>query len=486
MVGTQFKYQTVALKELESSGTRRSIEFHECLARYKSEFSIHSLWPNRQPDDRPPHPRPRISKALPLLEALSCSGDKRLVLENESETPLRHQNIPISGPILAVGTSSTAPFDAWRWPRPRSRIHPTALEALPQKNATNKFLGKAGWKARLATNDYALVNQMITVSEIPNEKWEPAQIIEAAEKGGAWAQNWMGVQYLHGKGVPKDPVIGEAWIRKAALQGNQSAQSNLGGCYHDGLGVGQNLAEAESWYQKAADQGQEIAQTSLGFLFDEKKDFKNALYWYRRAAKQGEGFAQNNLAILYHAGSGVPVNSIEAYKWYSLAAAQNVDNSIEALPELTKEMTGAQIAEGQRRAAEFVPREERVSQSEEPTAIDKLIMRCGGEFTRLIERLEAFEDRLKVRLEALKVDIGKSTAGYDAVWVSGELHPNDGVEIGEDVQLIVDILDDKGRVVNMGSYVFLREKFFGFESFMVMIAASSDDVSKIRVYPKKC
>ena len=182
----------------------------------------------------------------------------------------------------------------------------------------------------------------------------------------------------------------------------------------------------------------------------------------------------------------MPVNSIEAYKWYSLAAAQNVDNSIEALPELTKEMTRAQIAEGQRRAADFVPREEHVSQTEEPAALDKLIMRCAGDFTRLIERLEAFEDRLKVRLEALKVDIGKSTTGYDGVWVSGELHPYDGVEIDDDIELIVDVLDDKGRVANKNSYVFLRENFFGFESFMIMIAVSTDDVSKLRIYPKKC
>jgi hypothetical protein len=327
---------------------------------------------------------------------------------------------------------------------------------------------------------------MTTVTEIPNKSWEPAQIIEEAEKGEAWAQNWIGVQYLHGKGVPADPVTAEAWIRKAAEQGNRSAQSNLGACYHEGLGVEQNLEEAEMWYKKAADQGQEIAQSSLGFLYNEKKDYKNALYWYRRAAKQGEGFAQNNLAVLYHAGNGVPVNSIEAYKWYSLAAAQNVANSIEALPEIAKEMTRAQIAEGQRRAAEFVPREERVSQTEEPTALDKLLIRCGGDFTRLIVRLEAFEDRLKVRLNALKVDIGKSTTGYDGVWVSGELHPHDGVVIGEDIQLVVDILDNEGRVVNMGGYVFLRENFFGFESFKIMIVTSPDDVSKIRVYPKRC
>ncbi len=216
------------------------------------------------------------------------------------------------------------------------------------------------------------------------------------------------------------------------------------------------------------------------------KDFEKALYWYLRAAKQGEGVAQNNLAILYQAGTGVPTSLVEAYKWYNLAAAQNIENSIDALREITREMTRAQIAEGQQRAAKFVPQEERVNQQEEHTALHKLILRCDGDFTRLIERLEVFEDRLKVRLEAIKVDVGKSTDGYDGVWVSGELHPHHGVEIGEDIQLIVDILDDKGRVANKNDYVFIRDNFFGFESFMVMVIVSTKDVSKIRIYPKKC
>lgn len=299
-------------------------------------------------------------------------------------------------------------------------------------------------------------NQMATTTTIPEDMQDPAQIIAAAEKGEAWAQNWVGVRCLHGDDVPKDPVKAVEWIRKAAVQGDRDAQCNLGECYRA------------------------------------EEDFYNAAYWYRRSAAQGNGIAQNNLAVLYENGNGVPASDAEAYKWYNLAAAEGtapdpvIQNATKARQEIVKKMTRAEIAEGQRRAAEFVPKQEHVNQTEQSTSLDNLILRCGGDFTRLIERLEAFEDRLKVRLEALKVDVGESTDGNDSVWVSGELHPHDGAEIGENIQLIVDILDDKGRVVNRESYVFIREKFFGFESFLVTIIASPDEISKIRVYPKKC
>lgn len=326
---------------------------------------------------------------------------------------------------------------------------------------------------------------MTVSTSIPNKNFTQAEIIELAEKGEAWAQNWLGVQYLNGKSIPEDPATGFIWIHKAALQGDRNAQSNLGECYLEGEGTNQNVAEAELWFQRAADQGQAVAQSSLGFLCDQRKDFENARYWYRRSARQGFGIAQNNLAVLYHAGSGVPTNLIEAYKWYSLAASQDIENSIDMIPELTKDMTRAQIAEAQRRAAEFSPKEERVIQEEEPTALEKLILRCGGDLTLLIERFEAFEDRLKVRLDALKVEIGKSTDGYEGVWVSGELHPYDGVVITEDIQLVFDVIDEKGRISNKNSYGILHENFFGFESFIVMIPCASNTVSKIRIYPKK-
>ena len=65
-----------------------------------------------------------------------------------------------------------------------------------------------------------------------------------AEQGNAGAQNYLGVMYEGGRGVPKDYKQAVVWYRKAADQGDASAQANLGLMYRNGLGVQRNDAEA--------------------------------------------------------------------------------------------------------------------------------------------------------------------------------------------------------------------------------------------------
>jgi tetratricopeptide (TPR) repeat protein len=321
---------------------------------------------------------------------------------------------------------------------------------------------------------------------VPNDRREPAQIIAAAEKGEAWAQNWVGVQCLFGNDVPKDPAKGVEWIRKAAMQGDREAQSNLGECYWGGEGVEENPTEAENWYRKAADQGQDRAQMMLGFLSDEKDDLKSAIYWYRRSAEQGNGNAQNNLAVLYHAGKGVPTSYVEAYKWYNLAAAQKIKNAIESRGEIVKEMTREQIAEGQRRTAEFVPNAEVAEDREQSAATDDSDSLSDCDVTHLIERLEAFEDHLKAKLEALNAQyfLGSSD---NVPWlrVCGELHTTDGMTLKHQVKVVVDAYDSSGKLLNTGWQCLSDpEKFYGFETFTIQINVIGQ-VGKVRVYPKR-
>jgi TPR repeat protein len=83
-----------------------------------------------------------------------------------------------------------------------------------------------------------------------------------------------------------------------------------------------------------------------------------AVKWYRLAAEQGAFEAQEQLAWKYEEGEGVPQNYVEAYKWYALAAAQGIGLAKTARDLLqTYHMTPAQIAEGQRLAAEWKPKE---------------------------------------------------------------------------------------------------------------------------------
>jgi TPR repeat protein len=74
------------------------------------------------------------------------------------------------------------------------------------------------------------------------------------------------------------------------------------------------------------------------------------------AADQGDVLAQNGLGAMYGTGKGVPQNFVEAYKWFSLAAAQGHALAVTNRDLVLGEMTPAQIAEGQRLAAAWRPR----------------------------------------------------------------------------------------------------------------------------------
>ena len=58
----------------------------------------------------------------------------------------------------------------------------------------------------------------------------------------------------------------------------------------------------------------------------------------------------------YRAGTGVPKDLVEAFKWFSLSAAQNVADATRLLDEIKPQMNRDQIAEGRKRAQQFVPK----------------------------------------------------------------------------------------------------------------------------------
>ena len=149
--------------------------------------------------------------------------------------------------------------------------------------------------------------------------------------------------------------------RPLAEQGDALAQYNLGVLYRKGRGVPQDDVQARQWYAKAAAQGQAKAQFNLGTLYFNgegvPKDYPQALRWFRLAADQGEAVAQTKIAIMYDEGQGVSQDLVQAYKWYSLAATNGDKPAPELRDALAKEMTPAQIAEAQKLALEWKPKQ---------------------------------------------------------------------------------------------------------------------------------
>jgi len=103
-----------------------------------------------------------------------------------------------------------------------------------------------------------------------------------AERGSSKAQTQLGVMYLEGRGVERDPVEAIRWLRAAADQGNAAAQLHLG-----------------------------LLHLSGEFL---EKDLDAAAVWFRRAADQGRGELWECLSSAHEAG-GVPLRVRIAFEW---------------------------------------------------------------------------------------------------------------------------------------------------------------------------
>ncbi len=86
------------------------------------------------------------------------------------------------------------------------------------------------------------------------------------------------------------------------------------------------------------------------------KDQVEAVKWYRKAAEQNFAKAQYNLSVRYATGGGVAKDNREAYKWRLLAARQGDEDAKKSMTVLESKLTSEQIADGQKRANDFMPR----------------------------------------------------------------------------------------------------------------------------------
>jgi TPR repeat protein len=95
------------------------------------------------------------------------------------------------------------------------------------------------------------------------------------------------------------------------------------------------------------------------------QDSAEALEWFRKAADRDFAGAQGWLGIVYFHGLGVRQNYVQAHMWFNLAAAHPLDLSnkkdreraIDNLQFVTSKMTPEQIAEAQKLASEWKPKQ---------------------------------------------------------------------------------------------------------------------------------
>jgi TPR repeat protein len=185
---------------------------------------------------------------------------------------------------------------------------------------------------------------------------------KAASHGVIRAQTMLGTAYRGGIGGPQDYDKAMRWYRKAADQGDAAAETYIGEMYAYGEGVAQNFPEALKWIRRAADRGYDHAQYRLGVFYENGQGVPHnntaAATWYRKAADQGLGRAQLNLGFM----RGAAYDFVQAHMWFTLAIARltrsdakNRDVAAKSRDTIAAAMTAAELAEAQKRAAEWRP-----------------------------------------------------------------------------------------------------------------------------------
>lgn len=122
---------------------------------------------------------------------------------------------------------------------------------------------------------------------------EISELRSKAERGNLAAQSILGISYLHGHDVGRDPNQAFHWLTLAAGRGASRAEAWLGTMYEQGLGVIADIGRAQELYERAARKGEFFACIFLGRLLTSgktgKADRAAAAHWYEEAAKMDVG-----------------------------------------------------------------------------------------------------------------------------------------------------------------------------------------------------
>ena len=267
----------------------------------------------------------------------------------------------VPGLGAAQATRSVAPVG-----EVRSLSTETALAPAPDQEATtseeNVQLTREAAEYGVAVAQYVLGAMYASGRGVAQDDTLAAQWYRrAADQGDSRAEHNLALMYTTGRGVQQDDAEAVRWFRRAADQGVPEAQNNLAAMYARGRGVPRDDLEAVQWYRKAVEQGSPQAQHSLGQMYAAGEgvpfDMGEAVRFNRLAAEQGHRSAQNTMGLFYEAGRGVAQDDVEAYKWHELAVSGSTGDRQKEFAEvrdaLAKQMNSQQLAEAQKRAADW-------------------------------------------------------------------------------------------------------------------------------------
>ena len=116
-------------------------------------------------------------------------------------------------------------------------------------------------------------------------------LIDKATAGDAESQYKLGLNYIYGTDVPKDPATAASWFRKSADQGYLPARRELGILLASGEAGEVNMDKAIEYLSEAADQLDPSALYHLGLMYEVgigvPKDLQKAVRCLAYAAEMG-------------------------------------------------------------------------------------------------------------------------------------------------------------------------------------------------------
>lgn len=222
------------------------------------------------------------------------------------------------------------------------------------------------WRARFGVLLFVLLSAACG-AQAAERKITIEDLTLRAEAGDRTAMHALAESYYAGSnGAGQDFARAADWYRRLARSGDARAQTSLGLMHARGYGVPKNMAEAHRWWNFAAIQNDPGAQYNLGLTYARGEgvavDYERAARWFREASRRGHVQAQHNLGMLYHEGKGVPRDARQAYYWVRVAALQGDTVAAEALIRLRENMNGAQVAEAEAQAQDWMQRAKKAAQ----------------------------------------------------------------------------------------------------------------------------
>ena len=127
----------------------------------------------------------------------------------------------------------------------------------------------------------------------------------------------------------------------------------LAGCADRGEDLKPVIPPLPAETVQRAEAGDAAAQFALADHYRALEQPEPMLRWLRESARRGYPLAQTSLGVLYLNGDGVPLDQVEAYAWFTLAADPGEPDAMEAEGALSVELSEEELAHAKELATRY-------------------------------------------------------------------------------------------------------------------------------------